>query len=280
VHLLVSLYLPEEGRQEHPHVRETLAAFHANLENTIITSVHVLLEAPGRSCSVLPAAVQRATGRSVAPIDFDRVKCKKWPQQPTYADFFLYANNSMSRTGNIVLANADIVFDGTLRRMRQLQPSREGHLISVRAPHYSGEFRSLWHTPCTTVLNKCTRETKSWDAYAFSLPLPPQLLLGSDLEFTMNILTADHRAAFALDHSGMKLTNPCMHINAFHWHCFSPKMHSSFRDESMDGGYGNASRSTEGRHFSNASSKLGLIIKSYPCDDFPGDAYAVPACRR
>jgi len=269
VHLLVSLVLRGSG-QDHPHTQEMLAAFQANLENPDITSIHLLLETPGRygrSCAALPAAMRNATGKSLEPSDFGRVTCSTWTRQPTYADFFRYANSSMSSTGNIVLANADIVFDGTVRRMRQLKPGMEGHLISVRPPLYAGTFRSMWHSPCTTVLNKCSRETHSWDAYAFSLPLSPKLL-SADLAFTMNILAADHRAAFALRDSGLTLTNPCMHINAFHWHCFSEKMHANFTDEYQDGN----SRYSAGKH--------GVIKASYPCQDFPFDDLIDPACRQ
>jgi len=269
VHLLTSLVLRGSG-QDHPHTQEMLAAFQANLENPDITSIHLLLETPGRygrSCAALPAAMRNATGKSLEPSDFGRVTCSTWTRQPTYADFFRYANSSMSSTGNIVLANADIVFDGTVRRMRQLKPGMEGHLISVRPPLYAGTFRSMWHSPCTTVLNKCSRETHSWDAYAFSLPLSPKLL-SADLAFTMNILAADHRAAFALRDSGLTLTNPCMHINAFHWHCFSEKMHANFTDEYQDGN----SRYSAGKH--------GVIKASYPCQDFPFDDLIDPACRQ
>jgi len=269
VHLLTSLVL-RGRRQDHPHVREMLAAFQANLRNRYVTSVHVLLETPGRPgglCAALPAAIQSVTGMGVSPSEFGKITCRVWSRQPTYADLFRYANSNMSRTGNIVLANADVVFDETLRRMKQLQPGSQGHLISVRPPQYAGDFKAIWHTPCTTVLNKCSRETHSWDAYAFSLPLSPQLL-GADLAFTMNILAADHRAAFALSDSGLTLTNPCMHINAFHWHCFSEKMHANFTDEYQDGN----SRYSAGKH--------GVIKASYPCQDFPFDDLIDPACRQ
>jgi len=247
-----------------------LAASQANLGNPYITSVHVLLEAPGRSggsCAALPAAMQSATGMVVSPSSFGKMTCRMWSRQPTYADLFRYANSSMSRAGNIVLANADVVFDETLRRMKQLQPGSQGHLISVRAPHFSGTFKALWRVPCTTVLDKCSRETHSWDAYAFSLPLPPQLL-GADLDFTMNILSADHRAAFALSDAGLKLTNPCMHLHAFHWHCFSTKMHANFTYEHMDD------------NFQYKTNGLGLIKTSYPCLDFPSDKFVAAACRQ
>jgi len=269
VHLLVSLVLRGRGA-DHPHVQEMLAAFQANLENADITSVHVLLETPGESsssCDTLPAAMRSATGIGVDPSDFGKVTCSRWTRQPTYADFFRYANSSMSSTGNIVLANADVVFDGTLRRMMQLRPGSEGHLISVRAPHFSGTFKALWRVPCTTVLDKCSRETHSWDAYAFSLPLPPGLL-GADLDFPMNVISADHRAAFALSDSGLTLTNPCMHINAFHWHCFSTKMHANFTNEYLE---------SSPRY---ATDRPGLIKTSYPCLDFPLDEFTSPACRQ
>lgn len=261
IHMLVSLYLPEPDleHQEHAHVREMLAAFNVNLENPVITSIHVLLEAPGRNCSALPDAVDKAINRRLTVEDLDRVHCKTVAEQPTYADFFQYANTSMSKTGVVLLANADIVFDGSLRKMTRPKPGEEGQLISVRAPPYSGEFRSIFQKRCTEVLDKCTRVTKSWDAYAFSLPLVSSLN-EYDLQFTMNVFTADHRAAYALHESGMRLTNPCMHINAFHFHCFSGKMHSRFRDEG---------------NLTNLTRKSGIYMKSYPCADFPEDKCVV-----
>merc|ERR1712227_281256 len=41
----------------------------------------------------------------------------------------------------------------------------------------------------------------------------------------MNRYGAEHVAAFAFAKSGIKLYNPCEHINAFHWHCQGQKMH-------------------------------------------------------
>merc|ERR1719317_305054 len=45
------------------------------------------------------------------------------------------------------------------------------------------------------------------------------------LNHTMNHMGAETYAGYALHKAGVVLSNPCLHVNAFHWHC-APKMHS------------------------------------------------------
>merc|ERR1712232_466835 len=88
-----------------------------------------------------------------------------------------------------------------------------------------GSYRNTFQRECFTNASKCPWFPSSWDAYMFRAPLPafPLRLVN----FTMNNLGAENRAAFQLWNAGLKLYNPCVHIQAYHWHCVGEKMHSN-----------------------------------------------------
>merc|ERR1719343_2001354 len=130
-----------------------------------------------------------------------------------------------------MIANADVVFDETLRRMPSMQAGRDAQIISVIPPSYSGDFKDMFGKPCGgeyPVKNRCQHgEDGSWDVFAFQPPLPSAFPI-SQLEFAMNSNSAENRAASAMESVGFRLKNPCKHIHAYHWHCFAAKTHSNY----------------------------------------------------
>lgn len=251
MHLLTSLFLPSPGT-ENGHIKEILAAFSVNVENPRIASAHVLLESYPGGCSLLKENMENATGRAVKHMK--KVVCTQVHEQPTYHDFFHYANDHMHKV-HVLLSNADVVFDETLSLIAPLSTGL-GHIISVKSPPYEGDFADIFKSECKSVRNKdrCIPRTMSWDTYIFVPPLPNKLE-EYDLRFPMNIINAENFAGMALKVSGVNLTNPCMHVNAFHWHCFAGKMHKTWP---------------------NGRPKWNWKLESAPCEDFPKD---MPYCR-
>jgi hypothetical protein len=243
--LVISLFVPSHGRQEHPHFQETYAAFAANMNNPLITNIHVLLEAPSKDCSILEGKVLNATRRHMP--NLSKLRCIKVDRQPTYGDFLEHANTV--HEGTAMIANADVVFDETLSLLPHMEVGNDVTIISVRPPPYDGKFADIFGKPCRNSAVRCIPDTKSWDVYAFQPPLPAALPI-SKLQFQMNVINAENRAAAAMRSIGLELRNPCMHVHAYHWHCFGGKTHAEFP-----------------KH----ATFVAGDPHSYPCQDFPSD---------
>lgn len=245
LHLVTSIFLPEG--HAHGHIKEIVAAFATNVENPHIASLHVLLESPSEGCSDLLKRMANATGTPVRLIH--KVVCTMVKKQPTYRDFFQYANERM-RHHQVILTNADIVFDSTLALIAPLTAG-VGHVLSVKPPPYKDEFKDIFLQECKQSALRCKSETSSWDAFIFLSPLPGKLE-DFELDYPMNIIQAENFAAGNLRQMGLNITNPCMHVNAFHWHCFSGKMHKEWPGDKKP--------------------KCNYLAKTHPCEDFPDDA--------
>jgi len=258
LNLLTTVYLPKVGH-EIGHTREVLAALAVNVENPLIATVHVLLEAHSGNCSVLKGLMENATKRRLTR--FPKVICTEISHQPTYSSLFEYANSSIPE-GLVMLSNADVAFDETLALMPDVNATTQSHVISVFPPQYEGAFRDVFQEPCThRAERQCGMSSSSWDVYVFKPPLPSRLL-EYDLNFTMNIDSAEFYAAGALNGSGMKLTNPCMLVKASHWHCFSQKMHRHFPKRLLP------------------HPPWGSFRFTKPCADFPDLKYGNGTCRQ
>jgi len=238
------------------HEPEVLAAFAVNVENPFISTVHVLLQTHpkrrGGNCSGLQGLMEDASSRSLT--QFHKVNCVEVLKQPMYGDLFLYADTSMP-AGRVMISNADVVYDETLALLPELEERVGAHLLSVFPPPYEGAFKEVFGHQCAEepfgASTACQWHTRSWDAYVFRTPLPANLTKSQNLQFPMNWMSSEFYMAAALMDSGMKLTNPCMFVHAYHWHCFGDKMHAKFD-----------------------KSKLPQIEKytSLPCEDFPSQS--------
>jgi len=235
------------------HEPEVLAAFAVNVENPFISTVHVLLETHpkrrGGNCSKLQGLLEDVSKRSLT--QFHKVNCVDVFKQPMYEDLFLYADANMS-AGRVMISNADVVYDETLAQLPELEEGVGAHLLSVIPPPYEGAFRDIFGHQCAGGASTvCLWQTRSWDAYVFRTPLPANLTKSHNLQFPMNWMSSEFYMAAALMDSGMKLTNPCMFVHAYHWHCFGDKMHAKFDKK-----------------------KLPHIEKytSLPCKDFPSQS--------
>lgn len=116
IHIITSFF---RGTYSQERFQEILFCLRRNLDNSATTAVHVLYE------DIDPATFLNETSDSAL---LQRLVSVRFPQQPTYKDFFQYANrflNSTAGTGVVaVLINSDSYFDDTLHCMRTILNKR------------------------------------------------------------------------------------------------------------------------------------------------------------
>lgn len=248
---LLTTILLDDWNSSRSHEREVLAAVAVNVENPFISAMHVLLESrPGReNCSALQNLLENAS--NITLTQFGKVTCVDTFMQPVDETFVWYANVSMP-VGKVLLSNPDVVYDDTLAQLPELVAGVGVHLLSVMPPPYEGAFMNIFGQQCAHRDERCVWTTRSWDAYVFRTPLPAKLAEKHDLlSFPMNYKSAEFYMARALKESGMTLTNPCMFVHAYHWHCFGQKMHAAFAPADI------------------SHRRSMPFSKTFPCGDFP-----------
>lgn len=245
--LLTSLFHPGDKKHgSHPHVRELFGALAVNLLNPHITEVRVLMESiPGslHACEALPRYIARIL--NVGPSSLKKLRCTPVPVQPTYADFFRFADSELANR-TVLLANTDVVFDSSLglidSRALVGPGRRHAYVLSVKPPPEQGEYRRVMGDECQLAMLEPSRNKvrcsvgeieggwwgggSSWDGYVFRTPLSMDLAR-ANLSHHMNIPGSENRAGFALEaEADLMLINPCLHVHASHWHCIGGAMHS------------------------------------------------------
>jgi hypothetical protein len=241
--LLTSVFLPPSHDDYYEHVDEIFAAVNTNVQNKFLSEVHILTESDCHE--VLQLLRHRAMRMPVAHEILWKMElklaCKSTDdrKQPSYADFFRYANETLSDKV-VLLSNADVVFDETLDviDLRPILEREHGYVLSVRPPPHGGEYQRVFHRECDNT-PRCTvgawqgggewgqdYSGCSWDCYIFSPPLSSTMNL-SHIDIVMNFNAAENVAGYQLEvGANISLYNPCYHVHAWHWHCLGGKMHS------------------------------------------------------
>jgi hypothetical protein len=239
--LLVSAFLPPPN--PNAHIQEIFAAINTNFLNRFLVEVHILTES---DCIELEhELIQHANTMPdeheiIRQID-QKLTCARTRdrKQPTYADFFRYANETLS--GKVVLfSNADVVFDDSLGLVEPgpLKRHEHGYILSVSPPPHDGVYKRVFHRECDNT-PRCvvgnwqgggswgqTYAGCSWDGYIFSPPLSSKMNL-SHIDVIMNMNGAENLAGYQLEvGASISLHNPCYHVHAWHWHCQGGKMHT------------------------------------------------------
>lgn len=257
--LLTTLFVPDPGASL--HTIELFTALLINLFNPHIGQVHVLLESQTDECEWFPELLMQFlpaapwTNETLA-----KIVCAPVAAQPTYADLFRYANAVLTDR-LVLLANTDVAFDQSLGLIlpEAFATGHQGLVLSVHSPPYSDKYRELVGSDCTAearcVVGRigspsgwgATAAGTSWDAYLFRAPLlaaldeagggGPGVMNLSHVESEMNRIGAENNAAFELEVSSrVRLSNPCLHVKAAHYHCIGGKMHRGDRRAHLDGG--------------------------------------------
>lgn len=231
--LLISMVLPRISTND--HVAEFLGALVTNSNNLHISEVHVLLESPSDDlCDEFYSILRSMFNTAMGKTSMSKLTCVPVQRQPTGADFLKYANSTLNERF-VLFSNADIVFDESLGLINAdaFTTGKQGYVLSVLPPPPNGKYMKAFGGECQ-VPRRCTlgkfdgwdHGGQSWDAFLFRPPFAGALDLAR-INHTMNLLGAENRVAYELKRAGVSLSNPCLHVHAYHWHCIGGSMHAA-----------------------------------------------------
>jgi hypothetical protein len=184
--LLTGFYLdPDPAR-----CRELLECLSRNAMNEVIEEVHVLLEEmvdPSNLLASLSPAV--------------RSKLRVVPQRgrPTFQSLFGYANTQPTAS-RVIIANADIYFDASLRRLQNFDLLGRLLCLSRWDVLADGSTRFFEHPA-------------SQDAWIFENPIR-----AFRCDFPLGVPACDNRLAWEADRAGLVVSNPSRSVHANHLH--------------------------------------------------------------
>ena len=230
-----------------PHLAEVKAAITVNMANEWIDQIHILLEGSTQEhdCSNFKSELEKSTlFKSSSVRERSKFRCRNWGlDQPTYYDMFDYASRNVSSKSLILLANADMVFDKSIRHLHELDErallvvATSGLSIKSTPRRILEAYEQLTRFRVIDVANRCYNEFEfnrtSWDAYAF---YSDNLRISSDSFvdnatgrfFPMNQNGAENAALEAVSRNSFftQYSQICDHIKMWHFHT-QPKMHHS-----------------------------------------------------
>ena len=208
IHVIMSFY---KGSYKKDRFQELLMALRRNLKNPYVTAVHTLWEDRDPIIYVNSSVLEKKLVRV------------KFGVQPTYKDFFDYANLRLGRGAVGIVTNSDIYFDETVQCVTPVTPDRPAynatkqHLVYALSRHPSN--------PCIGRSDYCESYTGSHDAFVFALPLPPKF--SSRLDFTQNHIGAENVVIWEFRHlPGYVVRNPCQAVRCYHVHCTNARHYS------------------------------------------------------
>ena len=122
IHLFVSFWAPPTNKVV-PHRAEVEAAIAVNLANPFISVIHVLLETTEEDfgCPDAQTAILSRMARSTELLQHARFACREFVTKVSYYDMFSESIKATPRNGIAIVANADQVFDETLRLLQALK---------------------------------------------------------------------------------------------------------------------------------------------------------------
>ena len=184
--LLTGLYLDSSPER----LCEFLTCIERNAANRKIAFVHVFLED-----AVDPGALVLRYPQLASP----KVRLVKHGRRITYRGLFTYANRELAGE-RVIVANADIFFDHSLRRLDGYDLAGRLLCLSRWDLHGDGSWRLF-------------EFESSQDAWIFETPIPD-----FDCDFHLGLLGCDNRLAWEAERAGLVLSNPSRSIRSYHLH--------------------------------------------------------------
>jgi hypothetical protein len=120
--------------------------------------------------------------------------------RPRFQHFFQHANTELPPGSLVVIANADIYFDETIRAATSLVSSQRFLAISRREIDHRGRVTGL-------------ERWWSQDVWILQTPVPRMIA-----SFGLGIRGCDNRIAFEAERSGLEVRNPALNIAVYHLH--------------------------------------------------------------
>lgn len=201
--LIVTLYNEENRRR----CQEYIECLKNNLNSGQFSQIVVLFEQESKKVESSPIPFLLSKVMEIQPKYSDVLRIEKIDFRPTYNDIFEFANNALERKTIVVVANADIFFDETLSKVKQI--------------YFEGTFLVLSRRE----LNKGSsliREYKnglpnyfSADSWIFQAPLEQDFRA----DYKIGTFFCDSFLNNQLSKSLNYVTyNPCFSINSHHLH--------------------------------------------------------------
>ena len=209
VHLITTYF---RGEYSKARTDEIATALRVNLENPLISFVHVLWQdqSPLELAQLAPLRSKLVLVRVAA--------------QPTYQVFFEYASTALKRGALAVLANADIYFDDTLKCVKPV--ARDSRFFNWRPGMKRRPLLALTrrHAPeCGAkpdyrhLFDLCDSYIGSHDVFIFAPPVPANIT--RMLNHTQNAgLGAENVVIWEFNHSKQwRAFNPCVGCRCWWW---------------------------------------------------------------
>lgn len=230
------------------HQQEVELAFLLNVANKDIHTIYFAFERPhgDMGCEHLLRHLAELV-RAKAVQDSAQIRCSAYAKQPTYLDMFHLALAQVPSRDVAIIANADMVFDESIRRACQLRKNQVAVLATSglsEAPksvhdfyrrHFIHNIEDLESLAPSRCYEPPTERT-SWDAFIFH---PTDINLidnafideATGLPFFMNQHGAENAALHALLLSSRRLhaIQACDFIKMWHLHT-APKTHFNDSD--------------------------------------------------
>jgi len=172
--------------------RELLTCLERNLSNEFIGQVHIFVEdrLPGRKYYLV---------EEYPVLKHPKVRLIDHGRRVSYRNLFDRANGKLSRR-RIIVANADIYFDGSLAQLDHVLLDGKLLCLSRWDVRADGSAQLFAHT-------------YSQDAWIFQTPIR---IFKND--FLLGLPRCDNRIAWEAQRAGLVVSNPSHTIRAYHLH--------------------------------------------------------------
>lgn len=171
------------------HMRngEFLYCLHQNLGNDLIENVYLFMEED-------------------AELYFDSPKIKKVirDSRPTYKDIFDFCNENL-KDQICVVANADIIFDDTLRFFKSIEMEKNFYALS-RWEISTGDGKNWEIEPFDNAASQ--------DSWIFKTPIPTS----DEMNYTMGKPGCDNKITYNMRELGYTCRNPGKKVITIHFH--------------------------------------------------------------
>ena len=193
--------------QSRNHIRngEYLYCLHQNIGVDEIDSIHIFVE-------------------EGSDLNFDSPKIKKIvvKERPTYKDLFEYCNKHMKNEICIV-ANADIIFDDTLRFFESLDMTKQFYALS-RWEISTNDGKNWEIEPY--------ENAASQDVWVFKTPV----LTSDEMNYTMGKPGCDNKIPYHMRELGYTCRNPGKKVVTIHFHVSNFRTYN-IKDDRVPGPY-------------------------------------------
>jgi hypothetical protein len=184
---------------------EYLYCLHQNLGNDLIDNVYLFMEED-------------------AELNFESPKIKKVirNKRPTYQEIFEFCNENL-KDQICVVANADIIFDDTLRYFKSIKMEKNFYALS-RWEISTGDGKNWEIEPYDNAASQ--------DSWIFKTPIPTS----DAMNYTMGVPGCDNKITYNMRELGYTCRNPGKKVVSIHFHPTSWRTYSP-QDDRVPGPY-------------------------------------------